>query len=63
MREGKAVVRLLFIHIQWRSQQLHQGRELPGKAVDVLDEAGSFVKLRQSVLPEELWNVRGALGS
>lgn len=29
-------------------------RELPGKAVDVMDEAGSYVKLRQSVLPDEV---------
>jgi ATP-dependent Clp protease ATP-binding subunit ClpC len=31
-----------------------KGRVLPGKAVDVMDEAGSYVKLRQSVLPDEI---------
>lgn len=35
-------------------------RQLPGKAVDVIDEAGAYVKLRHSLLPEEIveWQKR-----
>ena len=33
------------------------GRHLPGKAVDVMDEAGSFVKLRHPSMPDEIVEV------
>jgi ATP-dependent Clp protease ATP-binding subunit ClpC len=37
------------------------GRNLPGKAVDLMDEAGAFVKLRQGALPQEFVEVQKRL--
>jgi ATP-dependent Clp protease ATP-binding subunit ClpC len=35
-----------------------KGRQLPGKAVDLLDEAGASVNLRQTALPAEIIEVQ-----
>ncbi|MFH1845780.1 MAG: ATP-dependent Clp protease ATP-binding subunit [bacterium] len=41
----------------WLSNRYISGRELPDKAIDVIDEAGSRARLSQNVIPPDLRNI------
>jgi ATP-dependent Clp protease ATP-binding subunit ClpC len=47
----------------YHSNRYLQDRYLPDKAIDLMDEAGACVKLRQSPLPEEMVNVQRRIKS
>jgi len=42
----------------WHSTRYISDRHLPDKAIDLLDEAGARIKLRQSSLPEEVTEIQ-----